>query len=336
MPSIDPGARWSNAAGDLVLGVTHAVFLAKVLRLKTKGIEASLLKVLTLCYFTALGSFQLLGAFFHVVAPVPHQSSKLWLTYLVVGAAGPCCYGAILSVDHLKAPKLAAAWVALILPYIAFAHAAFDMAAVLTILPTEFTVTVHPALAKFMADFPWMPSALAANAQTFAGEAALLLRFDGRGYAATPFSACFDSTYSKAVDLLAPFPCWRSDSLTVLMLVVGTVLNSVHLRICYTRSRVAAASHLELRRKQRASNCLVSHAFMALALTTMPLAMLVRGVSGGIDWMHACAAPGMFLQCRACVQAIVDADERRPADKASAKERVNGHAPNGHTRPKEA
>ena len=48
---------------------------------------------------------------------------------------------------------------------------------------------------------------------------------------------------------------------------------------------------------------------MFFALIGMPGAMLLGGVSAGIDWMHCFAAPGMYLQCRACEESIVDADD---------------------------
>ena len=50
---------------------------------------------------------------------------------------------------------------------------------------------------------------------------------------------------------------------------------------------------------------------MMVAITTMPAAMVVGGIPAGIDWMHICAAPGMFLQCRACELALRDDKARK-------------------------
>ena len=63
----------------------------------------------------------------------------------------------------------------------------------------------------------------------------------------------------------------------------------------------------------RAASVIRSHAGMFAALVTMPLAMMLGGVPCGIDWMHACAAPGMYLQAKACAEAIAHA-EREATD----------------------
>mmetsp|Transcript_22614 Transcript_22614/g.89777 ORF Transcript_22614/g.89777 Transcript_22614/m.89777 type:complete len:208 (-) Transcript_22614:178-801(-) len=184
-----------------------------------------------------------------------------------------------------------------------------------------------------------MPSALRLNGVAEAGSAPLTLRFDGRGYAAVPFAEIFDARHAATFDLVAPFPCWRTDSLTLLMLCVGVFSNCVHIAICrHARDTTSSSgagndtpSSFAARRVARATRLARGHCFMGAALVTMPAAMLLGGVQAGIDWMHLCASPSMLAQALSCLEALDDecrfavegdddASRRRPSSSASTRQ----------------
>ena len=315
MSLVSPEARISNALGDGLLCVAHLCFLYKAATVRVSAPRAVELRYFVLAYFLSLALFQLQGAWIHVASPTYAEADRRWLAYLAAGALSPCLYGAALSQDQLRgatARRLASlVWVTAGLGYVAVAAARVDLADFLP-LPASLTVTLPAYGAHLLRNFRWMQSALRLNGlqRTVPGARALNLTFDGRGYAATPFARIFDAEYAGAVDLVASFPCWRTESLGTLMLCFGVGANFVHLFIaCRGRDSPSASAE----RRGRAASVIRSHAGMFAALVTMPLAMMLGGVPCGIDWMHACAAPGMYLQAKACAEAIAHA-EREATD----------------------
>lgn len=276
-------ARVSNGVGDVLLGVVHLIFCFKSRRGR-----------LVPLYFLSLASFQLLGASYHFCDPAPSQLDLWWFAYLVCGATAPCLYGMILSLD---CGKPSWPWIAGAAAYFCLVAARFDLG-----LASSFEITFSPAIAKKLEKMPWMESALRLNNQQFAGQRDLVLRFDGRGYAATPFDKVFDDEYKDAFDLVAPFPCWQTHSLSFLMLCVGVLCNFFQFVLC----RLGGRSTL-------------GNVLLTAALLTMPAAMLFGGgVPAGIDWMHAWAAPTLLLQARTCFD-ILDGDVARREDDEDGK-----------------
>lgn len=310
MGLVSADARWTNAAGDFALCVGHMCFLAKVVPRTVKSARAKELKAFVVAYFVFLAAFQGVGAWLHLTSPLQADMDLPWLAYLTVGCMSPCLYGAALSLDQLEsrsARRLAAiAWCVAGAAYCYVTTLEIDLADHLP-LPRSFEVVLPASVAFALRKCRWMGSALRANAETVAGAAPLTLKFDGRGYAATPFDSIFDDEYAHAKDLVAEFPSFRTESLGTLMLCFGVGANFVHFFIC----RSGAARDAGSARAQRAASCAKSHRGMCVALVTMPCAMLFGGVPCGIDWMHACAAPGMYLQAKACAEAVDAADKAK-------------------------
>ena len=310
-------ARYSNAFGDFALCVAHLCFLSKVWGVAVSSQRAKELKAFVVAYFVFLAAFQCQGAWLHLTSPLHATMDLQWLAYLVAGCMSPCFYGAALSLDQLASrPARRLACVLWCLAGVAYCYVTtleIDLADHAAFLPRDVTVVLPARAAAAFRGFRWMDSALRSNDAARAGDRPLTLRFDGRGYAATPFDAIFDPEYKSARDLVAEFPCWKTESLGTLMLCFGVGANFVHLLICRRGARRDPAS----RRAQRAQSCSAAHRGMFVALVTMPGAMLLGGVPCGIDWMHACAAPGMYLQAKACVAAV----EAREAENAKLKAR---------------
>ena len=292
---VEPRPRLTNAVGDLVLGSAHVYALRQVLLVgrKKNGLQLWLVT----CYFLSLLLFQLMGAYFHLWAPAPEESDGWWLLYLGFGSAAPCFYGASLSLDIFgptKSGRIVAPWLLLGFFYACLIKAKLDLAERWPLLPRSFAVEVPASVSQALRHMTWMPSALRHNGLTTYESLPLTLTFDGRGYARVPFDAVFDETFRFEKDLIAPFPCWRTDSLTLLMLCFGVFANATHFTICL----------INRHRHIRAKRNLLAHLAMKLALLTMPLACLLGGVHLGIDWMHCCAAPAMFLQAKSCIELI--------------------------------
>ena len=294
-----PQARVTNALGDLVLGGGHVYALALLPRGK------GLMYWLVALYFVTLFLFQWIGAYFHIVSPGGPDSLELpWLLYLSFGCLAPCLYGAALSLDVLESERAVKLWLLSGLAYLVLVLAQLDLADY-THLPRSFEIVLPASLARKMTFMSWMPSALRANGLAeFNNSSSLVLKFDGRGYARVPFDGVFDAVYSSERDLVAALPCWRTDSLPFLMLCFGVVANATHLLICLAKRRT----------HPRAKRNLLAHAFMKIALFTMPVAMLLGGINAGIDWMHACAAPAMWLQAKSCLECIRETSRRHRGD----------------------
>lgn len=278
--------RLSNAVGDVALGILHLVFFLKALGLarRHKSWRRQALAIVVPAYFFTLSGFQIMGAAFHLIRPAPARLDAAWLLYLTCGALAPCLYGVALSLDCIASDRNAltasAAWLVGCGIYVALATAQLDLALFVQ-LPTVIEVSLPPWVARSMRELAWMPSALRRNRQSSPGEAPLRLRFDGRGYASIPFASVFDDEYESVFDLVAPFPCWRTDSLTFLMLTVGVLCNTCHIAICRSAQRPV-----------------LGHLSLILALVTMPPVMLCHGVQAGIDAMHAGALPTLLLQAK--------------------------------------
>ena len=89
------------------------------------------------------------------------------------------------------------------------------------------------------------------------------------------------------------------------MLVFGVGTNVV-----FTLLNAHGARSPDAGKRGRAAAGKASGLFMFVALLSMPPSMLLGGVRCGIDLMHACAAPSMYLQAAACAGAVAAADAR--------------------------
>ena len=306
--ALAPMARVSNAVTDLMLCCMHTVFLVRALRHK----RASQLRLLVMGYCAATAAWQTIGAVCHLFLPTPRELSPVWFAYIVLGALCGSLFGVILSLDTFRGRSgrwLAAGFVCLWVAYTVGAVAQVDLAEFLP-LPRDLEVTLSPLIARALGGTGWMESALKAAKQKVAGEGPLTLRFDGRGYACTPFAEAFDAKHRQNDDLVAAFPDFRTHSLAFLFLCFAVGANGIMILIAAFGAMRASGA-----RQRRARMCFRAHCGMAFALTTMPVAMVCGGVPAGIDWMHMCVSPGMFFQCRACELALdelaADDDEAR-------------------------
>uniref|UniRef100_A0A7S3NIM2 Uncharacterized protein n=1 Tax=Aureoumbra lagunensis TaxID=44058 RepID=A0A7S3NIM2_9STRA len=311
MFSLDRDARISNAIGDCLLGLSHLYALIYIIRrerkkrcLSRRNTKYILMYWLVCIYLGTLLSFQLIGAYFHLFSPNPAEASMIWLIYLGAGCVSAMFYGAALSLDIFNSKIAVFCWLSFGFIYsFFFAPMSLDLARYISFLPQKFSLKLPGHFAhQYLQNMIWMPSALVFNQLNNLSLdqknylPPIILEFDGRGYAATPFHSVFDPKYADTFDLVAAFPCWRTDSLPFLMLCVGVIANTIHLFICIaTRNR-----------HPRARANITAHLLMFLALIFMPVAMFFGGVPLGIDLMHTCAAPGMFLQAQSCFTALTE------------------------------
>lgn len=346
--------RPTNCVTDLMLCVMHFGFLARVISLHTRGAAPKTsagrqMRTIVVAYFSLIGAWQVHGAWCHIFAPGPDRFSLPWLWYIVNGALCPCLYGAALSLDqhpsHISGQfgrRLALAFGTLFVAFSMLAFSALNLAEYLPV-PRTLEIALSPSSLERLRSMHigWLDSALKADqararirAKQGVTDTALLLVFDGRGFARTPFAEAFDAKHATNFDLVAGFPSWHTHSLGFLFLVFGIVANTIQLLIsAHAASRPAVppcgdetvpTSRSEsgsdsqtrqnndrddrCRRQRRAATCVRAHLGMTIAVTTMPLAMMVGGVPAGIDWMHICAGIGMYFQCVVCEQAIGEAD----------------------------
>mmetsp|Transcript_15892 Transcript_15892/g.48054 ORF Transcript_15892/g.48054 Transcript_15892/m.48054 type:complete len:311 (+) Transcript_15892:58-990(+) len=275
MPVYAAAPRVSNAVGDLVLGVGHVYALRCLGRRRKeettkpetqtprKSTRDVMMRWFVTAYFVTLLCFQWMGAWFHIVSPggpdLPSDAS--WLAYLTFGCLAPCLYGAALSWDVLRSRSAVASWLLFGVLYAFLAAARIDLADRWDWLPRSISVPLPPLFVRGMASMTWMPSALRANGTTSATkDGPLTLTFDGRGYARTPFDAVFDDAYASQRDLVAAFPSWRTDSLTLLMLCFGVLANAAHLLICLAKKKNPPPRAPQPRRARRHVPRLVDHA----------------------------------------------------------------------------
>jgi len=315
MLAVSPDARYTNALGDALLCGMHWLFVFKLVRRgKVEGSRARVLQTLTMAYYLAMIGFQGFGCAMHLLEPTYSVPDKFWAYYLVCGCFAPSLYGMVVCCDQLENPRHAlmgvCGFLVASLSYLPCAYYRVDLSEVIP-LPKTLELTLPAFLVRSMASLPWMGSALALNGVSEATQA-LRLVFDGRGYAATPFEDIFSPRYASATDLVASFPDWRCESLGTLMLCFGVGTNVV-----FTALNAHGARSADAGRRERAAAGKLSGLYMFLALLSMPPSMLLGGVRCGIDLMHACAAPSMYLQAAACAGAVAAADAaaRRAGDR---------------------
>ena len=308
MLAISENARYTNALGDALLCAMHWCFVYRFLRRgRVTGDRARALQGLTLAYYLCMIGFQGFGCLMHLVEPNYAVPDKFWAYYMLCGCFAPPLYGMVCCLDQLEDVRHAVLGVAgfLVAPllYLPCAYFRVDLSDYLP-LPKTLELTLPAFFVRRMSNLPWMASALALN-RVKEATVPLTLTFDGRGYAATPFEAIFDPKYRDATDLVASFPDWRCESLGTLMLFFGVGTNVV-----FTLLNAHGARSPDAGKRERAAAGKASGLFMFVALLSMPPSMLLGGVRCGIDLMHACAAPSMYLQAAACAGAVAAADAR--------------------------
>lgn len=311
-------ARPSNCVTDLMLCMLHLVYALRWMRLSAKMSSACQMRLLATSYTLVTCSFQALGAWCHLFNPIPSEPNFCFYVYLMLGAACPCLYGCAMSFD-IKPSRPATMRCFLVFGvawclYGALAFANIDFADHLP-LPRSQEVTLSAAVVEWLpARPPWLPRVQAASGGK--GQS-ITLKWDGRGYAATPFEHAFDAdqTYASLFDLLAPHPCWKAGSFPFLFLIFGFGLNCVFLAKSFNAYRqtftdtqgfqLEGSEASNLGRRRRFLRWFVAHCITTAGILSMPVAMLFSGVAGGIDWMHCVMAVAMYLQCCSLEEAVV-------------------------------